>query len=66
MALHARRRRGTTPGFWRGYNSAQTLLAERMMKSVHPGFQKETSIAEQVAEFEKTRRPAGPSFVVVA
>jgi hypothetical protein len=46
MALYARRRRGTTPGFWRGYNSAQTLLAERTMKSVHPGFRKETSIAE--------------------
>jgi hypothetical protein len=66
MALYARRRRGTTPGFWRGYNSAQTLLAERTMKSVHPGFRKETSIAEQVAEFEKTRRPAGAPFVVVA
>jgi hypothetical protein len=66
MALYARRRRGTTPGFWRGYNSAQTLLAERTMKSVRPDFRKETSIAEQVAEFERTRRPAGASFVVVA
>ena len=66
MALYARRRRGTTPGFWRGYNSAQTLLAERMMKNVHPGFAKEISIAEQVAEFERTRRPTGASFVVVA
>ena len=43
MALYALRRRGTTPGFWRGYNSAQTLLAERTMKSVPPGFRKETS-----------------------
>jgi hypothetical protein len=66
MALYARRRRGTTPGFWRGYNSAQTLLAERTMKSVRPGLQNETSIAEQVAEFERTRRPTGASFVVVA
>jgi hypothetical protein len=66
MALNARRRRGTTPGFWRGYNNAQTLLAERTMKSVHPGFLKETSIADQVAEFERTRRPAGAPFVVVA
>jgi hypothetical protein len=66
MALYARRRRGTTPGFWRGYNYAQTLLAERMMKSVRPGFRKQTSIAEQVADFERTRRPAGASFVVVA
>jgi hypothetical protein len=65
MALYARRRRGTTPGFWRGYNSAQTLLAERSMKSVCPGFQKETSITEQVAEFERTRRPAGAPFVVI-
>jgi hypothetical protein len=66
MALYARRRRGTTPGFWRGYNSAQTLLAERTMKSVRPDFQKQTSIAGQVAEFERTRRPARASFVVVA
>jgi hypothetical protein len=36
------------------------------MKSVHPGFGKETSIAEQIAEFERTRRPAGAPFVVVA
>jgi hypothetical protein len=36
------------------------------MKSVHPGFRKETSIAEQVAEFERTRRLAGAPFVVVA
>jgi hypothetical protein len=66
MALYARRRRGTTPAFWRGYNNAQTLLAERTMKSVHLGFAKEISIAEQVAEFERTRRPAGAPFVVVA
>jgi hypothetical protein len=66
MALYARRRRGTTPGFWRGYNSAQTLLAERTMKSVRRGFRRETSIAELVAEFEKTRRPVGAPFVVVA
>jgi len=65
MALYARRRRGTTPGFWRGYNSAQALLAERTMKSVHPGFRSEISIAEEVAEFERTRRPAGAPFVVV-
>lgn len=66
MGIYARRRRGTTPGFWRGYNSAQTLLAERTMKSVRSGFRNETSIAEQVAEFEKTRRPAEAPFVVVA
>jgi hypothetical protein len=36
------------------------------MKSVHPGFRKETSIAEQVEEFERTRRPAGAPFVVIA
>jgi hypothetical protein len=54
MALYARRR------------SAQTLLAERTMKSVRPDFQKQTSIAGQVAEFERTRRPARASFVVVA
>jgi hypothetical protein len=54
MALYARRRRGTTPAFWRGYNNAQTLLAESTMKSVPPGFRKETSIAEQVAGFERS------------
>jgi hypothetical protein len=66
MPLYARRRRGTTPGFWRGYNSAQTLLAERTMKSVRPGFRKETSITEPVAEFERTRRPAEAPFAVIA
>jgi hypothetical protein len=65
MALYARRRRGTTPGFWRGYNYAQTLLAERTMKSVHPGSRKETSVTEQFAEFERTRRPAGVPFVAL-
>lgn len=66
MALYARRRRGTTPGFWHGYNNGQTLLAERTMKSVHPGFAKEIGIAEQLTELERTRQPARVPFVVIA
>jgi len=56
MALYARRRRGTTPGFWRGYNSAQTFLAERAMKSIHPGFRKKAS-AEVACSFVATGLP---------
>jgi hypothetical protein len=64
MRIYARRRRGTSPSFWREYNNAQTMMTAASMQSqsVHPGFPREAGITEEIAAFESTKRPAAVQF----
>jgi hypothetical protein len=66
MALSARRRPGTSSSFWRRYNNAQLYMVTRCMRTVHSGLVREPSIGEQLADFERTKRPASSHFVSIA
>ncbi|MGH9615244.1 MAG: hypothetical protein ACRD28_00785 [Acidobacteriaceae bacterium] len=65
MPLNARFHRGTSPSFWRGYHRAQFSLAAACMRNSSPQVGRESSVAELLQEFERTKTSPTAKYVCV-
>lgn len=63
MIRPARRRPGTSPSFWRAFHRAQSRIVASSTRLRMPGMEKDQTIQELIAEYEKTKRPAAAHFV---
>lgn len=59
----------SSPGYlailWRSYHNAQFSIAARSMHTVPPGFVRQPSVQDVIADYEKTKKPVATHFVSV-
>jgi hypothetical protein len=65
MMSSSRRRRGTSPSFWRSYHNAQLIIAARCTLNIPSGILRRPGVQEVIADYEKTQTPAASNFVSV-
>jgi hypothetical protein len=65
MMFSARRRPGTSPSFWRRYHNSQLSIAARCTLKVPSGIVRQPRVQDEIAEYEKTKKPPAAHFVSV-
>lgn len=65
MATYYRRRRGTTPSFWKTMQRSQFSLAAGSMQTANGPSTSEPTIRELIAEYDRKKTPPAAHFVTV-